>query len=158
MMRHFGRLLVMLAMATLLVGATAGGALAAPGKGQGSGSKPGRSAHAVGTITAYSAGKSISVLPRNPKKGTTAVTFTITPETRIVGHGSDAQAAPVPAVGARVNVVGRTASDGTNVARMIVVQGPEDDDKAKDKDDDDDNGKGKGKDKGRDKDDDGGSK
>ena len=142
-MRHCGRLLVMLAMAALLMGATAGGALAGPGKGQGSGSKQGRSAHAVGTITAYSAGKSISVLPRNPKKGTAAMTVTITPDTRIVGHGSDAQTAPLPAVGARVNVVGRTAPDGTRVARVIVLQGPEDDDN----DDDPKGGQGRGKDK-----------
>lgn len=80
----------------------------------------GRPIHVVGTVVSYSPG-SITVAPR---KGGANVTF-ITTDARIVGYGTGAQTSPTPQVGDRVNVVGRTAPDGTtNTARVIVIQGP----------------------------------
>ena len=152
-MRKSWRYIVVLLALGLLASLTVVGALAAqPGNGKGNGPKTnpkGRPVHAVGTtvgtttdalITVQPKQKAQANLPANAaqqaraKTAGTPVEFVVTPETKIVGEGVTPGARPdltaLPA-GTRVNVVGRTApagaqNAGSNVARIIVLQGAAD--------------------------------
>ena len=153
MSRRSWRYIVVLLALGLLASLTVGGVLAAePGKGKGNGPKnnpKGRPVHAVGTTVGPTTMQSITVQPKQKTQATpqanatpnarakparTPVTFVITPETKIVGEGVTPDARPnlaaLPA-GTRVNVIGRTApagapNAGSNVARIIVLQGAAD--------------------------------
>ena len=153
MLRKSWRYIAVLLALGLLASLTVGGALAAqPGNGKGNGPKnnpKGRPVHAVGTTVAPTNATTITVqpkqkskanLPANAAPNATAktagkpVTFVVTPDTKIVGEGVTPESKPdlaaLPA-GTRVNVVGRVApagaqNAGSNVARLIVLQGPED--------------------------------
>ena len=153
MLRRSWRYLVVLLAIGLLAGLTVGGAVAAePGKGKGTGplnNPKGRPVHAVGTIVEPTDASTITVRPKQKananlpanaapnaraKAAATPVTFAVTPDTKFAGEGVTPDAKPdlnaLPA-GTRVNVVGRVApagdqNAGKNVARIIVLQGPED--------------------------------
>ena len=153
MLRKSWRYIAVLLALGLLASLTVGGALAAqPGNGKGKGPKnkpQGRPVHAVGTTVGATTMQSIIVRPKQKAQATPQanatpnakakparpdVTFVITQDTKIVGEGVTSGARPdlaaLPA-GTRVNVVGRVApagdqNAGKNVARMIVLQGPED--------------------------------
>ena len=153
MSRRSWRYIVVLMAVGLLTSLTVGGALAAqPGKGKGNGPKnnpKGRPVHAVGTTVGATTLQSITVRPKQQaqanqqanatpnakaKPARPDVTFVITPDTKIVGEGVTPDARPDLAAlqpGTRVNVVGRVApagdpNEGKPVARIIVLQGPED--------------------------------
>lgn len=146
-------LVLALTIVALLLALTAGSIVAAPDKAQGKGSKKGRLAHVVGTVAADSDGKTVTVSPRNKKKAGTPVAFTIVTgtadgNTRFVGEGVTEGTTPTLKAGMRVNVVGRLSADGkTRVARVIVIQGPRDNDAATSP-----GGKGKNKAKAKNKD------
>jgi hypothetical protein len=143
MLRKSWRYIAVLLALGLLTSLTVGGALAAqPGKGKGQGQSKGplnrvKVTHVNGTVQGAASATSITVVPKargKSGKSTDAVTFVVMPDTKIVGEGiaegttpNLAQVAPDKA---RVNVVGRMGTEGTNkdkpVARVIVILGPED--------------------------------
>lgn len=146
-------LVLALALVVVLLALTAGSIVAAPDQAQGKVQKKGRLAHVGGTVAADSDGKRVTVIPRNKKKAGTTVEFTIVTgaadgNTRFVGEGVTAGATPSLKAGMRVKIIGRLSADGkTRVARLIVIQGPRDDDAAATPD-----AKGKGKAKNKSKD------
>lgn len=146
MTRRVRRLTAVLTMVLLLLAISVGGTLATP-HALPKGPKKGKTVHIVGTVSAYTAGSSLTIVPkssRGGKKSADPVVFTITADTRVVGPRADAGAPPTPRINDRVNVVGRVAADGQTIeARLIVVQAPGR------VDDDAGNKKGEGRDKGK---------
>ena len=144
MLRKSWRYIAVLLAMGRLASLTVGGALAAqPGNGKGNAKGPknkGKIVHVNGTVTTPP-GSTIMVQPKTAGKSgtrsgrpTTPQTFTVDPATtKIVGYGiqegSTPSLAQVAGTGTRVNVVGRRpagSADGTPVASIIVVLGPED--------------------------------
>ena len=144
MLRKSWRYIVVLLALGLLASLTVGGALAAqPGNGKGNAQGPknkGKIVHVNGTVQGQVSASSITVVPKTrgkSGKSTTAVTFAVNGDTKIVGYGiqegTKVSLSPqIAADKARVNVVGRAATGNANpVASVIVLLGPADEDEDK---------------------------